>query len=94
MKTKSSIKWKTAKNMRPGDRFIMGGHASFMIMSDVKQTSYICTQRLAISENGLAEWIDINKPTKFMVMDVAKRITISATSELRTKMFANIKHRA
>jgi len=49
------------KNIPTGKRFIEGSHSSLMFATNLTQKSGEQNTRLCVSENGLAEWIDVTR---------------------------------
>ena len=89
------LKYKSIKNMRPGDRFIHPGHSSLMIMTDLKQTTNGKVERLATSENGLTEWLIASdaagraQPT-WMVLTDAKQATLKLHASFKKALINKV----
>ena len=84
------VRHKTIDKMRVGDRFMFPGHSSFMIMTDMKQSSASGIKRLAVSENGLSEWMPTGTGRTYLLSLKAKTAALKTSSAVRQSILNQI----
>lgn len=78
-------KWKTIKNIGLGERFFLGSHMSLMIKTDQKNQTCHGVVYLAVSENGLVEWLKDDHTTYLCVFD-AKNAFLHLSNKIKSEV--------